>query len=179
MSNDLLAQLLSGEKLVWEGRPWPGYIVRPADALLIPFSLLWGGFALFWNILVWSTKTPLFFRLFGLPFLLVGAYVILGRFFVDAYFRRKMVYGVTEKRILILRKGMFSSLKSLDIKRLPSIELQQRPDGSGTISFGPPLGLSTANGFGSWSPAFNATPQFIRIANVQVVYEIIQSLADI
>jgi hypothetical protein len=76
--------LMRGERVVWEGRPPGGFMLTATDGLMIPFSLLWGGFALFWNISVWSMGAPLFFRLWGLPFLLVGFYMVIGRFFVDA-----------------------------------------------------------------------------------------------
>ena len=40
-------QLLSDEGIVWEGKPYSGLVFRPIEAFLIPFSLAWGGFALF------------------------------------------------------------------------------------------------------------------------------------
>src|SRR5438046_585524 len=60
-------QLASGERLLWSGRPVEGIVFRPSDAFMIPFSLMWGGFALFWEYSVISTdKAPLFFMLWGL-----------------------------------------------------------------------------------------------------------------
>jgi chaperonin GroES len=55
MQESARRQLLSGERVLWEGTPSTGLILRPTEAFLIPFSLLWGGFALFWNIGVWTT----------------------------------------------------------------------------------------------------------------------------
>ena len=42
------SELGSGEKLLWSGQPRAGLRLRPADALMIPFSLMWAGFAVFW-----------------------------------------------------------------------------------------------------------------------------------
>lgn len=146
------------------------------EIFLIPFSLLWGGFAVFWNANVWTTDAAPFFKVFGLPFLIVGLYVTVGRFFIDMRLRKATTYFVTNKRVLIARG---SNLKSLDIKRLPSLELDERPDGSGTIRFGAAAGLfSGANNFGIWQPTFDPTPQFIRVPRVRSIYDLIQKLSD-
>jgi hypothetical protein len=168
-------QLLSGERVVWEGKPYPGLVVRPIDVFLIPFSLLWGGFAVFWNATVWTTDSDLSFKLFGLPFLVAGLYVTVGRFLIDMWLRKATTYSVTNKRVLIARGASGSKLKSVDIKRLPSLEFDERSDGSGTIRFGGAGGwFNGANNFGIWQPTFDPTPQFIRVPHVRSVYELIQ-----
>lgn len=169
---DVRTQLLPDEKIFWKGEPFHGIMLRPIDGLLIPFSFLWAGFAVFWNVTVWQTGADFFFKMFGLPFLIVGLYVTAGRFLIDISIRKGTIYFVTNKRVLIA-KG--SKLKSLDIKRLPSLELDERADGSGTIRFGASSGMfSGANNFGIWQPASDPTPQLIRVAHVRSVYDLIQ-----
>lgn len=170
-------QLLPGERVVWEGRPYTGFIFRSVEVFLIPFSLLWGGFALFWNVTAWTTA-DLSFNLFGLPFLIAGLYITFGRFLVDISLRKNLAYFVTNKRILVERRGSGSNTKSLDIKRLPALELDERSDGSGTIRFGSSGGWFTGNNFGIWQPTFDPTPQFIRIPNVRSVYQTIQKQTE-
>jgi hypothetical protein len=171
---DFSSYLLSGEKIVWTGRPREGVLIGPMDAFLIPFSLVWGGFALFWNAQVWATDAPAAFKLFGLPFLIAGIYLVAGRFWTDAIIRKHQFYAVTNKRVLIRRSRWFPSLKSLDVGHLPALELVERGDGSGTISFavsGSPFG---ARGYGGWSQALDPTPRFFRIDGARRVYELIQ-----
>jgi len=181
MRGDLQRTLLSGERVLWEGQPYTGLILRPIEVFLIPFSVLWGGFALFLNFNAWfmgQENADPSFNLFGIPFLLAGIYITVGRFLIDIYVRRQLQYAVTDRRILIYKEGGSSTSKSVDIKRLPSIELAQRLDGSGTIRFGAAASLFDGRNFGIWQPTFDATPQFLRIPNVRSVYELIQNQTE-
>ena len=68
----LSAQLRRSEKLLWSGRPRQGVFLTQKDAGMIPFSLMWGGFSFFWEFKAVSSGGPLFFDLWGVPFVLVG-----------------------------------------------------------------------------------------------------------
>lgn len=76
--NSLLhARLEPGERLLWEGKPdVRAYSLRGAW-YVIPFSLVRGGFALFWELNALSARAPSPFALFGLPFVAIGLYLIL------------------------------------------------------------------------------------------------------
>jgi hypothetical protein len=165
---------MAGETTVWKGQPHQGLLLRPIDAFLIPFSLLWCGFAAFWNFEVWSSGAPLFFQLFGLPFLVFGAYGTFGRFMLDIYLRRATTYTITTERVVIARG---SKTVSLDIRHLPALELIELSDGSGTIRFGPAISLLEGRNLGIWQPTFDPVPQFIRIPRARSVYELIRQQA--
>ena len=101
---DRLGSLMgNAELLLWSGRPPRGLLLRTMDFFLIPFSLFWCGFALFWESTVFAMHAPFFFKLWGLPFVAVGLYFVVGRFFVDAWIRGRTLYAVTNERVIIAR----------------------------------------------------------------------------
>ena len=124
-----------GEMLLWEGKPDDRlFVLTAADAIMIPFSLLWGGFALFWNLGVWAMGAPFFFKLWGLPFLVVGAYITVGRFFVDQRIRQKTVYALTTKRAFIATSAFGRKLRDKPIR--PETAINYAPGKSASITFG-------------------------------------------
>ena len=42
-------ELMSGENLYWAGMPNRGVVFHSDDWAMVPFSLLWGGLAIFWE----------------------------------------------------------------------------------------------------------------------------------
>jgi hypothetical protein len=130
--------LESGESLIWTGVPKQGLILRAADAFMIPFSILWCGFVIFWEASVLAGGGPPFFALFGAPFVLVGLYFVFGRFFVDSRLRANTYYGLTNRRVIIV-SGLFSrTTNSLPLRTLHDISVQERADRSGSVMFGRP-----------------------------------------
>lgn len=91
-----------GERQLWAGAPRQGVVLRAADVFMIPFSLFWAGFAVFWEVMAFRTGGPFFFRLFGLPFVAVGLYITVGRFLIDARRRARTSYVVTSNRVVII-----------------------------------------------------------------------------
>jgi hypothetical protein len=163
-------RLSSGERLLWSGAPRQGVVFRSADGLLIPLSLMWGGFAFFWEAMVLCSDGPAFMKLWGVPFVLVGLYLIVGRFFHDAWSRSRTTYGVTNERIVIVN-GV--NEKSLPLKTLAEVTLTTRSDGSGTIQFGSlPFGAWSGMGF-SW-PGMPRVPVFESIPDAHTVHDLIR-----
>src|SRR5436305_273618 len=127
IEQEISSDLFPGERIAWSGRPRQGIYLKPSDLFVIPFSLMWGGFAFFWEFAV-STQLPKnspqpFFSLWGIPFCLVGVYLIVGRFFYDAYSRKSSCYAITDKRVLI-RKALFGGRKelvALELAHLPQL----------------------------------------------------------
>jgi len=174
-------ELNGGERLLWKGRPRGGITLRAMDFYLIPFSLFWAGFVFFAAFAGvrqglkngpagWSALIPLS------PFIVIGLYILVGRFFVEAMMRARIEYGVTNRRAIIV-SGFFSrNIKSIDLRTTPEILLSEKRDGSGTITFGStPFGWWMQRnpwGFGSSS----ATPSFEMIEDVRDVYRTIEQV---
>jgi hypothetical protein len=169
---NLSQHLARGEALQWSGRPRQGIVLRASDAFMIPFSILWAGFAFFWEASVLRGGAPLFFGLWGIPFVLVGLYATIGRFFYDAARRASTEYGVTNQRIIIDR-GPRGALTSLELPTLGEVTVASSRDGSGTITFGPSNVMATMYAGTPW-PGLKLPPSFDLIPEAKRVYEIIR-----
>lgn len=161
-----------GERLLWTGQPRRGIVLRPSDAIQIPFSLFWCGFAIFWEVSVVFGGAPIFMAFFGIPFVLIGLYMLVGRFFVDAFRRRSVIYALTDQRIMVYSGVSVRELKSLNLTALPGLQLSERRDGSGTILFMDGL----AGRLASWSVSSGSQslPAFEGIENVRMVFNLAQ-----
>jgi hypothetical protein len=177
-----------GENLLWSGQPKQGVRLQAADVFMIPFSLLWGGFAFFWEASVLGLTPPtnrhhlpnsgvsLFMSLWGIPFCLVGIYIIFGRFFLDAFARSKTWYGITNKRVLVLKSGFTSQLNSIDYVNLTNLNLVERKDNSGDILFDMPSPFSAWAGTGWPQSRRYQTPGFYLLPSARQVYNRIREI---
>jgi hypothetical protein len=115
-----------GERLLWRGAPDPKVSFGPEDLILIPFSLLWGGFAIFWEFqasnLGWG-----FGSIWGIPFVLIGLYLIFGRFIYKRWNRRHTRYAISDQRIAVIRKR---GRQVQSIARAEPFEVKRRRDGT-------------------------------------------------
>jgi hypothetical protein len=165
---ELQQHLDAKEKLIWVGQPKKGIVFRSADIFLIPFSLLWCGFAVFW--VVTASRASILFAMFGTPFVVVGLIFVFGRFIIDARQRNSTYYGLTEDRIII-KSGLFKkTIKSLNIRTLSDIEYNEKNDGSGTINIGPNSPFMTWGSGMNWWPGMKLTPSLDMIPDVKKVY---------
>ena len=132
-----------------------------ADLLIVPFSLIWCGFAFFWEAEVIKMKAPLLMRLWGIPFVLVGLFFVFGRFLYDARRRERTFYGLTDRRAIIISGLSQRTTQSLSLRTLGDVSLSERSDMSGTITLGT-HGLYPACVRGMALPgmAYKGPPQF-------------------
>jgi hypothetical protein len=144
---ELQPELLPGEYLLWAGRPLRKVVFHSSDWIAIPFSLLWGGFAIFWEGAVagyWGNPkhgpsgTPIeFFNLWGIPFVLAGQYLIWGRFARVAWKKKRTYYGLTNNRVIVVNVSSNRKQTAAYLNGLDACSLSTRSDGIGTIEFAP------------------------------------------
>jgi len=160
------------EKLLWAGQPAQGIKLRGSDAFMIPFGFLWGGFAIFWEYSAMQSGAPFFFLLFGIPFVLVGLYIMFVRFYVEAKQRGNTFYGVTNERVVIASGLSRKKVTSLNLRTLTDISLSESSSGSGSITFGNSSPFASMFGGMSW-PGMEQYlgPRFDLINNAKQVYQ--------
>jgi len=187
VSLKIQSELTSGESLLWTGKPNVDVIFHSDDWYIIPFSLLWGGFAIFWEAGVlgyWGngaeSGTPsLFMALWGIPFIVIGQYMIWGRFLYDAWVKRRTYYAVTSRRVLVLQEGWKRKTCSIFLSAIPTIE--REGEASGTVWFGPKYPVISGRGQKTRSMSRFAvadTPVFADIDDVDSVYRMVMDLRD-
>jgi len=134
--DELRQELDPGERLLWAGQPRQGLRLQTSDFVMIPASLMWGGFAIAWEVMAFAIGASIFFKLWGIPFVLVGLYIMVGRFFFDARSRARTFYGLTDRSLLLITGGRRRMVRRFDLTQLGPISLQEHGDGSGVLSFG-------------------------------------------
>jgi hypothetical protein len=177
---DIIAPELAPQETVeWSGRPNPTVIFQQEDWFMIPFSLLWGGFTIFWLIgatniwPIWTNRPDRTFQWFGLiwgtPFVLIGQYMIWGRFFYSRWKKNRTYYALTNRRALLIEAGLGSrKVSSAYFENIAIVDKRVRHDGIGSISFGGPV-------TGEWRPRNSTVPRFPTfedIDNADSVYQI-------
>ncbi|MFD2722121.1 PH domain-containing protein [Hymenobacter monticola] len=169
LQQKIVAELQPGEKLLWSGHPKTGLDIQRVDFCIAPLGLLLFGYALRW---MWRVQAAGFHPaiFLGVPFLLMGLYLAVGRFLYVAQQRAHTAYNITSERVLI-RSGIFrKQVTSFDLKSLPALTLVEKPDGTGTISLGAIYSRYAALARVGW-PGVPQTPQLARIPNARQVYE--------
>lgn len=127
--------LTENEYVLWEGAPEKGFTFTSRDLVMIPFSLFWLAFALFWEFSVItsiSSASSIFMAIWGLPFVGVGVYLVFGRFLQSILSRGKTFYVITNKK-LIIRSG--SKIKIYQAEDIPPMDIHLHRNGNGTILF--------------------------------------------
>jgi len=166
-------RLLPRERILWSGAPAQGLLLTSRDIFLIPFSLVWCGFVVFWLYSASQGRAPLFFHLWGAMFLCIGLFFAVGRFAFDAWLRRRTAYAVTDTRVLILRAAPFSSFTSLSVERMADVQIANEQGNRGTLRFGPATALFSNRSFAVWMPALDPTPQFLAIEGARGVFDLV------
>lgn len=175
-------QLTPGEELVWSGVPDQRLMfLRPNDRLWLSIGITVLALAL---LMLASTVA-----LDGLApaeegrmlalFVGVGLYATVGRLAVETGLRRGTAYGLTDRRVVFVRWRWWPAAVSLPLADLETQLVHTRPNGSGSLLFGTPVGYCLIMPLRYWrwpawprySPAFGTALE--GIADVERVHSLI------
>lgn len=132
----LQRELDDDERLLWSGQPLPAQLARAQVPLLL-FGVPWTAFAVFW--VVGATQAAGSFGLFGVPFVLVGAFMLSAP--LRAYRgASKTIYALTNRRALVIAPSTqaFSTGRLDVVSYVPDADTMSRStnsDGSGDVVF--------------------------------------------
>jgi len=139
-------ELSPDEKLAWVGRPRPSRMVAGSLPSFF-FGLCFTGFALFWLYAASGGfgpprgfrrggGPPIFFYLFGIPFVLAGLGMLASPF-VAARNARKTCYALTDRRAIVWEGSLWNGVRvrSYRPEELRAMARNQRGDGSGDLVF--------------------------------------------
>ena len=182
----LRSELPSGEALLWSGRPG-GSLLTASDVKNVlgslaslsvfafaAFGFLSSGiFGLEIGAPSFELLTDWIFSPYGAILLPLVLYGVFGHYVTEAARRRNTFYGVAHDRLVISSGLLRRNTRSLDIRSLSDIRLDEKPDGSGTISFGAPE-EQPKSWWGNDVPR-PVSPGFERIPDARRVYETIRT----
>jgi hypothetical protein len=160
--------LLSGEHVLWAGRPNPLRLLNAQDVFMVPFSLVWGGLVTYaWLPTLLSHPSSAFSPV-GIFFFVIGQYLIWGRLVVKGWNRIRTVYAVTDQRVMSVTG---SSNQSMALRGLPPMTCSSRRDGTESIVFGSANRTWDDNGMGfsrraSAALAFRDIPDVDRVCRL-------------
>ena len=182
------SELMNGERVYWSGQPDPSVVFNSSDIYMIPFSLMWGGFAIFWESSVLGIVklgnravhgAPGFFVLWGIPFVLMGLYMIFGRFFYKVWKKKRTYYAVTDKRILLVVQTASRQVQAQFLNQIPVINKSVGSNGVGNLVFGNTgYGMNYGNsGMDFMGRRYGPTAMaFYDIHDAEGVYQMIERL---
>ncbi|HWH59476.1 MAG TPA: hypothetical protein VN682_17745 [Terriglobales bacterium] len=181
-------ELTSGESVLWAGQPSRSVTFHSEDLYLIPFSLLWGGFAIFWEAGVagyWGSPSQqngpwIFGMIWGVPFVLIGQYMIWGRFLFAAWRKKRTFYAVTSRRVIAVQDGWSRNMASAYIDTLPTIMKASVSTNTTTLRFAQAAPMWTGRrSWGVWDGmAIGDVPTFVDIDDADYVYRIVSEIRE-
>lgn len=135
------------EEVVWHG--WQLARLQPKLFLIYVFAIPWTVFSLAWpglaaaaimgsgedgpGLIGWA------FPLFGLPFIAVGMWMLAGPF-LPLLQRGRVLYVVTNKRVLRLSLWRELSVGTVPAARIGPIQRREQRDGTGTLQLAVKVG---------------------------------------
>jgi hypothetical protein len=91
---------------------------------------------LFLEVVAIPHRNSLAMELILAIFVAIGLYIVVGRYYADAYVRERTFYGVSDRRAVIVTEIRQRRIRAYTIERLMEIDLVAGTNGRGTLVFG-------------------------------------------
>jgi hypothetical protein len=116
-----------------------------------------------------TARSSVFFPLWGVPFVLIGLYFLVGRLFVRRWLRARTLYAVTDRRAIVIAPSWArrESTTSVWLSSYPPVESRLASDGRGTLWIG---SLGPARWLGSepaWPGGRSMTANAVVLADIR------------
>lgn len=143
LAMSLQPELDPKERLRWARQPLPGRFAFSRSIAMVlmglffvVFSNLWMGIAATFGAAAGGTfgQVGQLFWMFGLPFLIIGLCLVLSPIyrFIKA---RRMIYAVTDRRVIILSQFPSRTVQSFERQRLGRVDKKVGGGGAGNLTF--------------------------------------------
>ena len=163
----LQQELDAGERMLWSGRPLPGLRIESGNLLQSLFGFVFLGISVA-SLLAAGKESTVFPTLWSIPFVVAGVYLSAGHFFWSAFCRRYTEYAVTNQRVIVRSNLLSRTTQSIEYRKIRTITLTEKSDGSGTIQFGESSAEDTAGRITSSATRMEA------VTDARLVYNIIR-----
>jgi len=182
------AELAPGEKLLWVGQPKQGFYFNSEDenSLVIGISLIFISFiSLGISLSLWKNTEAsntleqtgiILLFVISIIFNVLGFYFAFGTYKEDISERKHTLYGLTNKRALIVFGPFRRNLRAANLLPSTEINFQENRDRIGTITFGKPPDLNYIQRHFPWPGAPKPAPSFESIPDARRVYELVRDI---
>lgn len=118
--------------------------------------------------------------LLSTPLAIYAQYLIWGRFFYAAWKKKHTFYAVTNRRVIVVQNGLRRQSAVADLKTLPLLILENRPNGTGTVRFARWQTEHPGRQLLGWTRfdlmAIGNVPTLVDIDNADFVYRLVSDL---
>jgi hypothetical protein len=171
--NEFTDYLREDEQLLWSGKPKFGILFRSKDFIQVPFAAGWLYFMVSDLIMLEEGGFPNRIHPMLLLFVVVGLYMLIGRFIHEMIQRHYSYYAVTNQRVMV-KSGIFSSqIQSTSLNSVASIQLIEKRSGQGSLTFETVGNLARISLLNNKANTQSAPLSFEKINEVRQVYGLI------
>ncbi|MBN4064444.1 hypothetical protein JYU04_01760 [Dehalococcoides mccartyi] len=145
ISQQFSNELMTGEKVIWAGKPTNPPLFINYDLFIIPFTFLWLSvpISILFSNSDESSTVALPIMIFPYIFMIMGLYLLVGRFIYKRWMQARTRYALTDRRAMSLEPSIFGgeSLRTADLKQTNQISKKTMKSGRGSIAFGGRSGI--------------------------------------